>query len=207
MAPVKRLTRKEVGLHQRPWINHDILASMSDRDKLYKAFLNEKDPTIRATFHKTYKLKRNSVTSQLRKAKKHYFNLFFEENQNNVKQTWKGIRNLINVSKKSSTNIRKIVDNGKEITDPKEMADIINNFYVNIGRTIDKKIPNIHKPFSNDLPDRNIYDIVLNPCSRNEVKQYISDLTVSKASGPNSLPTSILKEFVDELVEPVTIIL
>ena len=141
MAPVKRLTRKEVGLHQRPWINHDILASMSDRDKLYKAFLNEKDPTIRVTFHKTYKLKRNSVTSQLRKAKKHYFNLFFEENQNNVKQTWKGIRNLINVSKKSSTNIKKIVDNGKEITDPKEMADIINNFYVNIGRTIDKKYP------------------------------------------------------------------
>ena len=84
---------------------------------------------------------RNSVTSQLRKAKKHYFNLFFEETQNNVKQTRKGIRILINVSKKSSTNIKNIVDNGKEITDPKEMADIINHFYVNIGRTIDKKYP------------------------------------------------------------------
>ena len=48
------------------------------------------------------------------KLKKDYYNAFLEENKNNVKETWKGIRDLINVSKKATTNIDKIVENGKE---------------------------------------------------------------------------------------------
>ena len=30
MAPLKRLTKKEIGLKQRPWITHDILMQMSE---------------------------------------------------------------------------------------------------------------------------------------------------------------------------------
>ena len=36
MAPVKRLSQKENGLKQRPWITPEILTSMYERDKLYK---------------------------------------------------------------------------------------------------------------------------------------------------------------------------
>ena len=36
MAPVKKFTRKEIGLQERPWINRIILLNMSERDKLYK---------------------------------------------------------------------------------------------------------------------------------------------------------------------------
>ena len=86
MAPVKRLSNKEIGLQQRPWITPEILSSMYERDKLYKDFLDEKDPSSREEKHKIFKIKRNSVTSQLRKARKGYFNAFFEENQNNVKK-------------------------------------------------------------------------------------------------------------------------
>ena len=141
MAPVKKMTRKEIGLKERPWINHIILAAMFERDKLHKDFLDEKNPILRLEKHQFYKTKRNLVTSQLRKAKREYFNSFFEENQNNVKETWKGIRNLINVSKKSTSNINKIIENGKETTNPIEMADILNKFYVNIGKTVEDKIP------------------------------------------------------------------
>ena len=38
MAPIKKMTRKEIGLQERPWINHIILEAMSERDKLYKDF-------------------------------------------------------------------------------------------------------------------------------------------------------------------------
>ena len=207
MAPVKRLTKKEIGLQQRPWITHDILTSMSERDKLYKEFLDEKNPTARSEKHMVYKIKRNYVTTSQRKSKKDYFNAFFEENQSNIKETWKGIRKLINVSKKSTTNISKLIKDGKEITSPKEMADTINDFYVNIGKTVEQKIPMIDKSFSYYLRDRNIFNIVLNPCTEEEVRKYISDLMTSKASGPNSVPTSILKNNIDQLIEPLMIIL
>ena len=41
MAPVKKMTQKEVGLQQRPWINRTILAGMLERDKLHKDFLKK----------------------------------------------------------------------------------------------------------------------------------------------------------------------
>ena len=141
MAPVKRLTKKEIGLQQRPWINPNILSAMVERDKLCKDFLDEKCPTIRSEKHLMYKTKRNQVTSQLRKAKKDFYNNLFQINKNNVKETWKGIRKLINVSKKSVTVINKLTENGTNITDPKEMADTINNLYVNIGKSVEQKIP------------------------------------------------------------------
>ena len=42
MAPVKKLTRKEKGLIERPWITSGILASMRTRDLLYFEFIKEK---------------------------------------------------------------------------------------------------------------------------------------------------------------------
>ena len=39
MAPVKRLTKKEIGLQQRPWITPDIMSAINERNKLYKEFI------------------------------------------------------------------------------------------------------------------------------------------------------------------------
>ena len=176
---------------------------MSERDKLYKDFRSDKISYMRVEKHNAYKAKRNLVTSNMRKAKKDYFNAFFEENQGNVKETWKGIRNLINISKKSPNNISKLVVNGNATTNPKEMADIINKFYVNIGKSIEEKIPNGRKTFAHYLRDRNLYNIVLNPCTTEEVTNYISNMTASKATGPNSIPTSVLKFCTVQLIEPL----
>ena len=44
MAPVKKLTKKEIGLQQHPWITPDILTTINKRNKLYKEFIEEKSP-------------------------------------------------------------------------------------------------------------------------------------------------------------------
>ena len=111
------------------------------------------------------------------------------------------------MSKKSSSNINKLIENGKEITNPSEMVEILNKFYVNIGKTVGKKIPKGNKTFLHYLTDRNAFNIILNPCTMDEIKIYISDMRVSKATGPNSIPTNLLKQFTDELIEPLVIII
>ena len=58
MAPVKKLTRKEKGLIERPWITSGILASMRTRDLLYSEFIKEKHPSIRQNRFKLYKSKK-----------------------------------------------------------------------------------------------------------------------------------------------------
>ena len=97
MAPVKRLTKKEKGLIERPWISSGILKSMASRDKCYQEFFDESDQTLKLTKFNTYKSKRNMVTTLLRNAKKKYYSDFFLEHQSNIKKTWEGIRSLINV--------------------------------------------------------------------------------------------------------------
>ena len=42
MAPVRRQTKKEIGFQQRPWITHDIMSAINERNKLYKEFIEEK---------------------------------------------------------------------------------------------------------------------------------------------------------------------
>ena len=89
MAPLKKLTEEEIGLQQRPWITHDIIAAIKERNKLYKAFLEETNPDSKIDKHNRYKTKRNLLTSRLQKAKKDYYNDFFETNKNNVKRLGK----------------------------------------------------------------------------------------------------------------------
>ncbi len=84
---------------------------------------------------------------------------------------------------------------------------MINKFYVDIGKSVEQKIPKGSKLFSQYLRERNLFSIVLNPCTNEEVIKYISHLSTSKAAGPNSIPTSILKNNVDQLIDPLTCIL
>ena len=75
MAPLKKLTKKEIALQQRPWITPDIIAAVNERNKLHKEFLEEKNPDPKIDKHNRYKAKRNLLTSRLRKAKN--YNEFF----------------------------------------------------------------------------------------------------------------------------------
>ena len=59
MAPVKKLTKKEIGLKQRPWITLDILAAINERNKLYKEFIDEK--TLIQKFINTADIKQNDT--------------------------------------------------------------------------------------------------------------------------------------------------
>ena len=46
----------------------------------------------------------------------------------------------------------------------------------------------------------------LRPCDQKEVLVIMNGLKSSKACGPNSIPSSILSEFSDNIIEPLTVI-
>jgi len=146
------------------------------------------------------------VTMLIRVSKKDYYTKYFTENNTNLKKTWEGIRGLINVSKKSNSNINKLIVKNKELTDPVVMASAINDFFVNIGKSVDQKIPASIKSFSDYLGESNNFCITLNPCTDIEVKELISMLNWSKASGPFSIPSNIIKSFKDVFIPPLAAI-
>ena len=69
-----------------------------------------------------YNLFRNRVNRELKKAKKNYYTKYFEENNNNIKKTWEGIRSIINIKSTKST-ISQIKVNNKVIKNHKTIAE------------------------------------------------------------------------------------
>ena len=143
------------------------------------------------------------VTDLIRISKKGFYSNFFIENKSNLKKTWEGIRGLINVNKKGNSNIDKLIVQNKEVTDPTKMASSINSFFVNIGKTVDSKIPQSNKLFSDFLGNMNPYCITLNPCTDVEIRELLLGVNWSKASGPYSIPSNIVKTFKDVFYEPL----
>ena len=117
MAPVKRLTRRELKTFKKPWITFGLLKSMSERDKIYKLFLKEKNSDEKSKLWLDYRQKRNLIKSLSRTSKRQYYIAFFEENKCNLKRTWEGIKNIININKKHRQNINSLNVNDTILTD------------------------------------------------------------------------------------------
>ena len=82
----------------------------------------------------------------------------------------------------------------------------MNHFFVNIGKSIEEKIPKVDTSFSSYLVHPNNCVISLNQCNLTEIKTLISKIEVSKASGPFSIPSKLLKLFKDIFTVPITAI-
>ena len=86
----------------------------------------------------------------------------------------------------------------------KKISDRLNDSYVNMGNNIDKKIPNSQKNFIDYFGDENNIKIFLYDCNELEVSGLISKFSTSKACGPFSIPSKILKEFDTFFIPPLT---
>ena len=106
------------------------------------------------------------------------------------KKTWEGIRNLINVSKKKYLNIQKIISGENVFTD---------NKLAKIGSTIEEKIPKSKRSFKSYLSNPITSALLLEECNEDEIVAIISNFGNRKSSGPNSIPTNLLKEFAKPL--------
>ncbi len=85
--------------------------------------------------------------------------------------------------------------NNKTVTSITEMADSFKDFVVNIGNSVEEKILKSKKVFSDFLGEQNSNSIFLSPVDNDEVITLISKLNVSKACGPNSIPSNIVLWF------------
>ena len=141
-APLKKLTPKEVKLKHKPWISAEINKMIKIKNKL---FHRKKRQPNSIEIKRLYNLFRNRVNRELKKAKRNYYNKYFEDNCNNIKKTWEGIRSIINIKSSKESTIAQIKVNNKVINNHKEIVETLNNFFVNVGPNTEKNIPMVQK--------------------------------------------------------------
>ena len=135
---------------------------MKRRDILLRKFIKANDVVVKNELHLNYKTLRNQIVSLIRISKKLYFQKYFTENSNNIRKTWKGIKNIINIrnithGQPSSMRI------GKEIsTDPSKIAEGFNDFFSSIAKNLQDKIYFAGEDYSNYLSEPTNYRFYLN---------------------------------------------
>ena len=139
-APIKKLTKKEIKKKEKPWITEELLKLIKAKEKYFHA---HKSNPLDKNFKLLHTSFRNRVTREIRKSKRHYFNEYFQNNISNMKQTWSGIKDIINLNKKNKTNIHFLNYKGKHITDDKDMANAFNEFLPKLAQTKTLKFPNV----------------------------------------------------------------
>ena len=206
-APLIKITKKERTLHLKPWINKEIHYLMWKRDKLFRKYCACKDLIQKNIIHNEFKRLRNIVTYETRKSKKDYFKNYFEKNKNDTSLIWKRIRQLITLKHKKKRQPSITTVKGKDVTNPKNIANAFKIFFANIGPSLSKTILQSKKNFTNFLNNSSLNSFVLKPVTHDEVRKLVSQLNNRKALGPTSIPVTILKDNIDVLVRPLTLIL
>ena len=137
--------------------------------------IKKKDRLIKIEKHKKFKKYRNKITDLLNTSKQAHYHKYFEENILKIR-------------------LLSLIQDGKTITDQKNIAKHFNNFFTSIGKKLQKKIPPTKKHFSSFLKNPNNLTFFITSTTVEEINEIISDLKASKSTGPSSLPTKIMKQ-------------
>jgi len=203
-APIKQVSKKKAAKLKKPWISNEILKFIRNRDKMHKTFIKERNPTQKSKLWEEFKKYRNNLTEFIRDSKRNYYQTFFVQNKNNCKKTWQGINEIMNPRRsKVHKSVSILESNGKTIFDKKEIADKFNDFFVSIGTKTKAGLRPSRKRYSDFLNNQNENSFFINPTDPQEIEDIISQLQSSKATGPNSLPTNILKEIKKHISKPL----
>ena len=113
--------------------------------------------------------------------------------QNDMRKSWRIIKEVINKNLKKSTKLPKIRINGNLCEDPRRIAETFNNFFTNIGPILDQKIPKNNLGPLHFIPGNYTVNIFLTPTSETEVNKIIDNLK-NCAVGWDHLPAIIFKD-------------
>ena len=191
-APMKKLSKREMKKMSKPWINKYILKLIAHRDTFFR---RKKENPLNNRLKCVYNLFRNRVTREIKKAKKEYYKTFFQDNLNNIKKTWQGIKEIVNLNNKKQVQISQLNYGGKQLNSNKDMANAFNDFFTNVGTNLDNEIPqaNIKKDSTTYLRSRIDIDFEILPTTPQEINDLITSLDTSKSSGPCPISTKFLK--------------
>lgn len=152
------------------------------------------------TFHQTYKNYRIFLNNLIRTRKQEYFREqpATKETRVNTKDLWKTVRNVTGRFTKK-TDIIEIKDTqGKIIPHLKDIANVFNEHYHNIGKLLAEKI----KPVTNfDYPNKftSMASAYLAPTTEQRITKIINTMRTEISLGPDDTTTEVLKSAEDVL--------
>ena len=138
--PLRKVSNKEFKMRFKPWISHEILDSITKKNKLFKKYVKCKNVVNKSLLFDEYKRLKNQILALTRESKKDFYKNYFTKNSNNLKMVWQGIKQVINIKSKHFDQPSCLIRNDKQIiTDQTEIANEFNNYFTSAADEILKK--------------------------------------------------------------------
>ena len=196
------MSKRDIKHLSKPWITPAIRKSIIIKNKLYKKFIRNKS----LYYHNKFKHYRTKLNHLIKISKVDYNSNYFNNNRTNIKNMWRGIKNIISLKPLNTSLPSKILINNTEFTDCKSIANAFNDFFSNIGRNLASSIPSGNASAMTFMPPAQEECTYLSPTTSEEIEEEISKLNSTKATGPFSVPTKILKMIKGIISTPLEII-
>ena len=142
------LSRKEVKFKTKPWISLGLSrTSINIKNKIYRKFIRTRNQFLYLKF----KL-RNKLNHLITLSKRKYYEGYFRCNKSNIKNIWKGIKQLVALKPQAYTTPTKIVTSSNTVlTKASDIANAVNHYFVNVGQSLSQAIPTVDASFSSFL--------------------------------------------------------
>ncbi|MCU7800226.1 MAG: hypothetical protein KZQ70_08805 [gamma proteobacterium symbiont of Lucinoma myriamae] len=196
-APLKshRIKRQK----QPDWLSSEIIDCIKARNKCK---INGKT--------NEYKYLRNKVSSMIDLAKKEMYKVKIEEGQNDPRSIWKLFRDF-GASKKggSHENILGIKVNDQVIANDSDIADIFNNYFVNVASQLKEPAQFSEFQMVKDYVDSKVQTdtyFTIPEINSVFVRKFLTNLDVTKATGLDCIGPRLLKIAPNSLCTSLTFI-
>ena len=77
-----------------------------------------------------------------------YYNKYFSSNKNNPAKSWDAIYELADLKPKRNITLNRLIkENGDFVEKPKDVAQLLNKYFVDIGKNMAEVISTIHSTY------------------------------------------------------------
>ena len=196
--PVVEKIHKDIN-SRKPWITKGIMKSIHKKNLLFKRHIQ--NPNNISFFNK-FKKYRNRLNSVIRLSRKKYFSQRLNEVTGNVKQTWEVLNSILG-KKGESVYPKDLTYENDHSTDPKEIVNILNRYFVEIGPKLSRSIPQSTSFPQENLFPRNKHSFFFKPIDSSVIINIVRNLKCSKACGHDGLNSYVLKKIIHFIVDPL----
>ena len=189
---MRKLTRDQQKLINKPWISRIILKSIKTKQKMYLSHIVNGNLQQK----QLYKKYAHKLTKVKFAAKKLYNQDKLKTSKNNTSKVWRIIKSLLSSSRsnKLTSLPQKLRHNNTFTTNPTIIANNFNNYFSSIGKPLADQLKLFsEREYTNCLTKRLHQSLFLTPITSFEVFNLISGLKNTKSNGKDNISAYFLR--------------
>ena len=170
--PTRTTNAKRSKINHEVWMTPTMLHMLKEKNKKFK--LKAKHPSTENI--NSYKEYLNMFNKFKREAKMRYYKNKIELNKNNIKNTWKTIKEVIGKNNDKSSVPKQMTIDGKIVTHAKEIANGFNTFFSNIGKTTGENVPHTNTNYLEYLKQSKVNSMFVEPVTQLEILKIVNTM-------------------------------